>query len=203
MNVVAWLNEADRSFFYLINKKLAFEGLDDIMLIVRQPFTWIPLYLFFMLLFYINCRRYFLPVVALSLLTFAITDFTSASVLKPFIGRLRPCSDPSLKFIINNIAGCGGIFGMPSSHAANHFGLAAFWFFIVKKLFDQKWYWLWFWAVLICYSQIYAGVHFPGDILAGALLGVATAYLTSHLFNLWMERIDNQDSLNIEPGKLI
>ncbi len=189
MTVARWLLEADRWLFYFINNKLAFTFLNEFMLLLRQAFTWIPLYLFFLLFFYANCRKLILPIVLLSVLTFAITDFTSASILKPFIGRLRPCHDATLNFTVNNIAGCGGIYSMPSSHASNHFGLSTFWFMVIKHTLNRKWYWLWIWAFLIGYAQIYVGVHYPGDILTGALLGIGAASLTWYLFLQWIRPV--------------
>ena len=194
MNVKSWLQAADFQFFYLINKKFSVSWLDDAMLLIRQAFTWIPLYFFFILFFYANCRRFLLPIIALSLVTFAFTDFTSASILKPLIGRLRPCHDLSLHFSINNIAGCGGVFSMPSSHASNHFGLATFWFFVVKETLDRKWYWLWLWAFIIGYSQIYVGVHYPGDIITGALLGTGIGSFTFYIFLGWMTKLNTDTS---------
>lgn len=190
MNITQRLLDADRKLFYLINTKLSVSPLDNVMLLIRQPFTWIPLYLFFLLFFYENCRKFLIPIIALSLVTFTFTDFTSASILKPLIGRLRPCHDPSLPFSVNNIAGCGGLFSMPSSHAANHFGLATFWFHVIKETLNRKWYWLWLWAFIICYSQIYAGVHYPGDIATGALLGVGIGSFSCHLFDNWMTKLN-------------
>lgn len=189
MYVTSWLRMADLQFFYLINKKLSVSWLNDIMLLIRQAFTWIPLYFFFMLFFYANCRRFLVPIIALSLVTFAFTDFTSASILKPLIGRLRPCHNPSLHFAINNIAGCGGVFSMPSSHASNHFGLATFWFLVVRETVNRRWYWLWLWAFIIGYSQIYVGVHYPGDIIAGALLGTGIGFFTFYICNGWMTKL--------------
>jgi membrane-associated phospholipid phosphatase len=191
MTIAGSLKEADRALLYLINKKLSVPALDAVMLLLRNQYTWIPLYLFFLLFFYFNCRKYLLPIVALSLVTFAITDFTSASLIKPFVARLRPCQDTTLGFNINNLAGCGGIFGMPSSHAANHFGLATFWFTVIKSTVNQKWFWLLVWAFIICYAQVYVGVHFPGDVIVGALLGVAVGSLTSWLFVKRMVQIDS------------
>jgi undecaprenyl-diphosphatase len=191
MTIAGSLKEADQALLYLINKKLSVPELDTVMLLIRNQYTWIPLYLFFLLFFYFNCRKYILPIVALSLVTFAITDFASASIIKPLFGRLRPCQDITLPFTINNLAGCGGIFGMPSSHAANHFGLATFWFMVIKNTVNQKWLWLWVWAFLVCYAQVYVGVHFPGDVTVGALLGIATGYLTSFLFKKRMAQIDS------------
>jgi len=160
------------------------------MLLLRQAYTWVPLYLFFLVFFYSNCRKFLFPIIALSLVTFTFTDFTSASILKPLIGRIRPCHDPSLPFAVNNISGCGGLFSMPSSHAANHFGLATFWFSVIKETLNRKWFWLWFWAFIICYSQVYVGVHYPADVIAGGLLGVAIGTLTSRLFHNWITRIN-------------
>ncbi|MDQ6815380.1 MAG: phosphatase PAP2 family protein [Bacteroidota bacterium] len=191
MSIAGSLKEADKALLYLINKKLSTAALDDLMLLLRNQYTWVPVYLFFLLFFYFNCRKYLLPIVALSLVTFALTDFTSATLIKPLIGRLRPCQDTTLGFAINNIAGCGGIYGMPSSHATNHFGLAAFWFTVIKNTLDQKWFWLWAWAFVICYAQVYVGVHFPGDVLVGALLGTGIGYLTSTLFRKRMAQIDS------------
>jgi membrane-associated phospholipid phosphatase len=191
MSITGSLKAADTALLYLINKKLSSPSLDGLMLLLRNQYTWVPVYLFFLLFFYFNCKKYFLPIVALSLVTFALTDFTSASLIKPFIGRLRPCQDTTLPFAINNIAGCGGIFGMPSSHASNHFGLAAFWFMVVKNTVGEKWFWLWAWAFVVCYAQVYVGVHFPGDVIIGGLLGTGIGYLTSILFNRRMAQIDS------------
>ena len=190
MNVKSWLQAADLQFFYLINKKFSVSWLDDVMLLIRQAFTWIPLYFFFILFFYANCRRFLLPIIALSLVTFAFTDFTTVSILKPLIGRLRPCHDPSLHFSVNNIAGCGGVFSMPSAHASNHFGLATFWFFVIRETLNRKWYWLWLWAFIIGYSQIYVGVHYPGDIITGALLGTGIGSFTFYIFTGWMTKLN-------------
>ena len=193
MNFVSSLVEADRKVFYLINTRFSFSSLDHIMLLVRQPYTWIPLYLFFLLFFYANCRKYLFPFITLSLITFALTDFTSASIIKPLIGRLRPCHDVSLQ-TINSLAPCGGLFSMPSSHAANHFGLATFWFNVINKTLNRRWYWLWVWAFVICYSQVYVGVHYPGDIIVGALLGLLIGSLTSYMYNDRMNRINRNIS---------
>ena len=190
MNITNVLLEGDRKIFYLINTTLSAPWLDNTMLLLRQALTWVPLYFFFLLFFNANCRKYLFPIVALSLVTFALTDFTSASILKPLIGRLRPCHDASLPFAVNNIAGCGGLFSMPSSHASNHFGLATFWFYVIRQTLNRKWYWLWLWAFIICYSQIYAGVHYPGDILVGALLGLAIGSFSCYLFNNWVTRLN-------------
>jgi membrane-associated phospholipid phosphatase len=184
MNFLNWLKSLDHTLFFYINNKFTYSPLNQLMLLLREPLTWVPVYLFFLLFFLINCRKYFVPIVLLTLLTFALSDFTSATIIKPFVGRLRPCYDVTITGV-NNIAGCGGPFSMPSSHAANHFGLSTFWFLIVRHLLNRRWYWLWLWAFIIGYAQIFVGVHFPGDIVVGGLLGVAFGYLSFYLFKRW------------------
>ena len=78
---------------------------------------------------------------------------------------------------------------MPSSHAANHFGLAAFWYFTITRMANRKWWMLWVWAFMICYAQVYVGKHYPGDVLAGAVLGISAGYLLAVLFRKWMMKI--------------
>ncbi len=81
-----WLQNADRQAFFLINKKLSFPELNQLMLLLREAIFWVPLYVFMLLFFYSNCHKYIKPILVLSLLTFAITDFTSASIIKPLAG---------------------------------------------------------------------------------------------------------------------
>jgi len=188
MNVVQWLTNVDHTLFYYINNKFSYIQLNQLMLLLREAYTWIPIYLFFLLFFVSNCKKYLLPIVVLTLLTFALSDFTSATILKPLIGRLRPCHDTTLSFQVNNIAGCGGIFSMPSSHAANHFGLSTFWFLIIRHLLNKRWYWLWLWAFIIGYAQVFVGVHFPADIAVGAVLGIGIGHLCFYLFKKWTDK---------------
>ena len=193
-----WLARADKSLFHIINKQLSWPPLDNIMLLLRQPLTWVPAYLFIVLFFFINNRKYFLPIILLSLLTVSLTDFTSASILKPLIHRLRPCYDATLDFTVNNPAGCGGLFSMPSSHASNHFGISTFWFLVIRHTLQRNWYLLLVWAAAVSYAQIYVGVHFPGDILAGTLLGTVTGNCTFYFFKKWMPSFEHPAIINSE-----
>jgi undecaprenyl-diphosphatase len=85
-----------------------------------------------------------------------------------------------VRLLINN---CSGGYSFTSSHATNHFGLALFLFITLQSVF-KKWRYLFlFWAATICYGQVYVGVHYPLDVLCGAILGSATGYITGTVFN--------------------
>jgi len=121
-----------------------------------------------------------------TLVLFAVTDHTSAAIMKPYFARLRPCFEPALEGVIRSVVSCGGKYGMPSTHASNHFGMASFWFFGFLWMGGRRWYWLWIWALAIGYAQVYVGKHYPGDILVGAMLGTLAGWLFALLFRKWV-----------------
>ena len=140
------------------------------MWVISMKAAWLPLYL---LMLYMLVRQYGKRVWIILLfvtLLIVITD-QGASLIKDLTRRLRPCNEPSLAGLIHVVRGrCPGIYGFVSGHASNAFGLAAFTSILVRK----AWYtWLVFVsAILIAYSRVYLGVHYPGDVLAGGLLGL-------------------------------
>ena len=186
VSISDWLLEIDRSLFTFIHARASSPAIDRVMLLLREPLTWIPLYAFLLYWILRYRRQVAWQFILLSLVTFAITDFTSASLLKPLFARVRPCYDPELQEIVRNILGCGGKYGMPSTHASNHFGLSGFWYFTISWMGGRKWSWLWFWAIIVCYAQVYVGKHYPFDILIGAILGMAVGMSMAVLFRKWL-----------------
>jgi len=203
MSLLKWLEHLDKLLFVLVQHDSDNSVLDFIMPVFREPLTWIPLYVF--MLFYafrmgkkksdgtaagrpIAGGSKAWAFIVLTVLTFAVTDTVTAQVLKPMFGRLRPCHDPELQPYLRVLVDCGGLYSMPSNHAANHFGLAAFWFFSIREVTGRKWRWLWIWAAIICYSQVYVGKHYPFDIVAGAIFGILTGAGMSRLFVYWEHR---------------
>jgi undecaprenyl-diphosphatase len=190
MTFLKWLDHIDKILFVLIQHDSDHSILDVIMPVLRNPFTWTPLYIF--MLYYalrkVKGQSQAWTFILLSVLTVAITDSVTAQILKPLFGRLRPCYDAELSSMIRGLVDCGGLYSMPSNHAANHFGLAAFWYFSIRKMNGKKWTWLWFWAASICYAQIYVGKHYPFDIMIGALVGFITGLGMSRLFAYWAGR---------------
>jgi membrane-associated phospholipid phosphatase len=200
MPILQSLEKLDQSLFVFINHDAHSPVLDPLMSLLRNPDTWIPLYVFMAFWSVIRLKKVTWLFVLCTLLTIALTDSVTAFVFKPFFERIRPCAEPALAGIVRVLDGCGGKYSFPSNHAANHFGLAAFWFNAISKMTGKKWYWLWIWAFLVCYAQIYVGKHYPGDILAGAIFGICMGILSYRLFS-WLLRIIQNKQLPGATGR--
>jgi len=188
MEIIQWFEAIDKNLFTLIHSDGALPAIDPVMKGLRNALVWIPLYSFILFWVFRNGKTYAWPFILLSIVTFAITDYTSASILKPALSRIRPCYDPELQDIIRGLVGCGGQFSFPSSHASNHFGLAAFWFYSIYLIKGSKWYWLWIWAFAIGYAQVYVGKHYPIDIIGGGMFGYVVGTLCAIVFERWLFR---------------
>jgi undecaprenyl-diphosphatase len=197
-----FLFEIDKQVFHYINTVLHANWLDEFMLLMRDQNTWIPLYVFILYRVYKINPAITIPFLILSALTFALTDFTSASIIKPMVARLRPCYDADISGSMYQLVGCGGRYSFPSSHATNHFGLACVWFNMIYFIRRVKWQWVWAWAAIICYAQIYVGKHFPLDIIAGAILGSTIGYLVSRIFIYWHNKTNGTFTLVVKKQSI-
>ncbi len=177
-NLLTW----DLKLFFYINGKWNNGFFDFLLPWLREPYLWAPLYLFLAIFVTYNFawRGFFWMV--FFIVTFAITD-QSSMFFKDAVARLRPCRDPLIAPYVRVLVNyCPQIGSFTSSHAANHFGLAMFSFITLRPRIG-KWAWLFFlWAAVICYSQVYVGVHYPLDVVGGALLGMLAGLLSGGFF---------------------
>ncbi len=177
------LIDFDKWLFTKINQTTANSLFDAIMPFFRQPLVWIPLYLFFILFAIYNFPKKALSWIIGLGLTASITDIISSRIFKPLIGRERPCNDfemvDTIRLLIPN---CGQNGSFTSSHAANHFGIAMFIYITMRNSWGNYTYLFFIWAALISYAQVYVGVHFPFDILGGAIIGCSAGYFIATIF---------------------
>jgi membrane-associated phospholipid phosphatase len=170
--------------FQFIHLNLANQVFDFLMPFFRNPYFWSPVYVFILAYMWLQYRWQGIVWCIFFILCFGFADFFSASILKPFVHRLRPCNTQDLQNIIRPLVHCGSGFSFPSSHASNHFALSSFIVFTLGK--HKKWiiFFSFLWAGLVCFAQVYVGVHFPIDVLAGACLGILIGWANAVYFKM-------------------
>ncbi|TXF84021.1 phosphatase PAP2 family protein [Neolewinella aurantiaca] len=169
----------DHELFHFINQSLANPFLDAVLPVFREKTTWIPLYLLMVFLLYSSYgwKRTLWLLLCIGVVM-GVADQFAANVLKPWVGRLRPCAEPEIAGQVRELVNCGGKWSFPSNHATNHFALATV--LALTWLKDKAWGWrlgIFLWAGAIALAQVYVGKHYPGDIFAGALLGSFIAWI--------------------------
>src|SRR5690554_4802418 len=147
------------------------------MLALTGKAIWFPMYAFFLFLIINHFKRRSIWILAGVALAILMADQSASGFMKPFFERLRPCHDPRWEGLIYNYGGCGGMYGFVSSHAANTFALAIY----LNLLFRGRikgFGWLFLWAAVVSYTRIYLGVHYPLDIIVGALVGLLSGWVS-------------------------
>ena len=196
--MIEFIDAADKGLLVFLN---GFHNsfMDVWMWRISSTSFWIPFY--FLLLFALvrkkwtstgiqNAKQIGFIIVSISV-AILLADQISSGFFKPFFERFRPSHSPELDGLVHLISDSngniykGGMYGFVSSHAANSFAVA--WF--VSSLMRSKTMWilLILWACLVSYSRIYLGVHYPGDILGGTIIGILSGYTASKLY-FYMEQ---------------
>jgi len=166
----------DQSWLLAINACHA-PWADTLMWYISASTTWIPLYILLIcLLFWRFGWKKALVIVLCVAAAAGLSDWISSGLIKHAVCRLRPTHEPALENMVHIVRDYrGGLYGFVSSHAANTMAVA-----LTFSLFWRKWQAtvpLMLWVALNCYSRMYLGVHYPGDILGGLLVGTLVSLL--------------------------
>ncbi len=176
MSLIDTLKIWDTDLFLFLNG-LHSNFFDGFMFAVSAKFTWIPLYVALLYVLIKNKKKESIWLILALVLCVVVADQISSGIIKNAVQRLRPSHDGNLEGLVHLVRGHkSGRYGFVSSHASNTFGLAV----LTSLFFKNKTYTtiILFWAILVSYSRIYLGVHYPLDIMGGATVGVVVAFVS-------------------------
>ncbi len=179
--MIETLKHIDTTWFLAVNNGMQNAFLDIVCPFMRNQKNWYILYVVLLWVCYQKWKQKSIWVIGGAILLILAADQISANLIKNTVQRLRPCNEPTLAGMVNNIVGCGQGFSFISAHATNHFAIAVFF----SMLFYREHKWVFgvalIWAAFIAFSQVYVGVHYPFDVLCGALLGSILGYIAGKL----------------------
>ncbi len=169
----------DVMVFEFINGQMHFGPFEELFILFRNKYFWMPLYLFLIAFIFMNFRQSKWLIFGLIALTIGTSDTVSSRIIKSSVQRQRPCQQVDNLPAIQLRIPCSTGYSFTSSHATNHFAIAFFLLFLFRR-WRFKWVFV-VWAGLIAIAQVYVGVHFPVDILCGAIIGALIGSITGKL----------------------
>ena len=172
------LVQLDKELFIYLNR-LGTETWDGFWMFYTTKFNWIPFYAILVYLMYkkLNTKMFILTLVVVALMI-TFTDQVSNLFKNVFVRRPRPCHNDEVFSVMRLVKSyCGGQFGYFSGHASNSMAVAIFTGFMLKEKYKYLIYLMIVWAAAMGYSRIYIGVHYPLDVLSGALFGALSGYM--------------------------
>ncbi len=171
-----FLINIDKWLFGIINGELTAPFFDKFFPLITLQRNWTILYVILGIWLLIKGGKRGRIAIVLLALTILAADQFSSNLLKNAFERIRPCNDIiTVRLLID----CGPGFSFPSSHAVNSFAAAV----LLSRFYSENRYFFYTIAGLIAYSRVYVGVHYPFDIIAGAITGIIIGRLFVFLYD--------------------
>ena len=185
-----FITNLDTELFLFLNG-LHVDWLDPVMTFISGKITWAPFYLVLLFLVIRKYKRQSILILIGIVLLIVCSDQISSGIFKPIFERPRPCHNEAIKDLVYLPNGhCGGAYGFISSHACNTFALAVFITHILKRYYKKIAWVMFIWASLVAYSRIYMGVHYPGDVVVGAIVGMLVGFIISKLYDIISRKLN-------------
>ncbi|GJM30827.1 MAG: lipid A 4'-phosphatase [Cyclobacteriaceae bacterium] len=173
--ILELIDQLDKELLLSIQRQSS-PFLDFLMAAITDKYNWIPLYLVLLIGLFRQFGWQAVYFVLAVVVLITLSDQLTSSLMKPYFGRFRPCHDPEIGHLVRIVTRCGGSYGFVSSHAANSVAVSTFFILIFRKSHPFVWLVI-IWPLVVCYSRMYLGVHYPLDILGGTAVGVGLGYL--------------------------
>jgi membrane-associated phospholipid phosphatase len=175
--MIGYIDHIDKLLFLWIQHHIRNSFFDILMPVLRYKENWLPLYLLIITLLAWKMRWQGSRIIFICILVVIANDMVGNYLIKKTVKRERPCRNEALLREFTPVIDCSSGYSFASNHASNHFALAV----SLGLFFFRKRSWILLagvgWASLIAFSQVYVGVHYPFDILAGAIAGSFIALL--------------------------
>ncbi|MEO6693594.1 MAG: phosphatase PAP2 family protein [Ignavibacteria bacterium] len=190
---MGFFQKIDEALFYFVNVSLANPVTDRLMPFITERNNWFIFYvLIWLYLMFKGGRRGKITAILIVPLIL-LSDQFSNNIIKTFFQRIRPCH---ILPDINLLIGCSDAYSFPSIHAVNNFAAAT----LFSYFYPRMKYFLYAGAFIISVSRIFVGVHYPFDVIGGAVIGILFGFLMIYLWKLINNRFkllnDNSPSLN-------
>lgn len=172
----------DRNLLFLFNGSHSLFA-DNIMVVLTSGLTWIPFYLalLYMVIKNNETMRQIMLTIGCVMLCLILSDGVSDFILKPLVERYRPSQEPEIKYMVDIVNGLRSTpYGFFSAHAANTFGIALFFSLLIRNIrFTMA---IVLWSLINCWTRMYLGLHYPGDILCGLLWGAVSGVVAYYIY---------------------
>jgi undecaprenyl-diphosphatase len=186
--MLTFLNDLDIHLFLFINGNHN-SLLDWIMWTASDRFIWIPLYIWFLWLLFREYKRHFWLLLAAVFIMILASD-QLGNIFKYGVMRIRPSNDPAFRQLVHIVKGyTGASYSFYSAHASNSVALAVFMILMIKRSKKYIQPVVIIFALLVSYSRIYLGVHYPLDVMAGAAFGAMIAIVIYKLYGWALSKL--------------